>query len=134
VGELAEGRHAVGLGPDADATGAADVVVAEIDVALAVERDADLRAGELDPQRVPLAARDRRIDVLEGLADAARGVVERDVVLERVGASDVVVVAVLPAPDDATGLVFLAGKGLELRLDPAVGQRCIGSDAPRKGR
>ena len=83
---------------------------------------------------MPLAGRHRRVDVLERLADAPCGVVERDVVLERIGARDVVVVAVLPAPDDAAGLVVLARDRLELDLDPAVAQLAVRLHAPGKGR
>ena len=48
------------------------------------------------------------------------GVVDGDVVLEGIGAGDVVVVGVLRAPDEAAGLVFLAGDGLELHFHKPV--------------
>src|SRR5205085_12167665 len=117
-----------------DAASAGDVIVGEVDIALAVERHRDLRAGELDAKRVPLARRDGRIDVLQRLAAAARGVIQRYVVLECIGTSDVVVVAILPAPHHAAGLILLARERLEFRLDPAIRQARLRLDAPREGR
>src|SRR5213076_1884329 len=102
-----------------------------LDAGDAVERDANVRAAELDAQRVPLAAGDRRLDVLDGVALAVGGVIQGHVVLERVGARDVVVVAVLPAPHHAARLVLAPGHGLHLHLDETVGDgRAV--DAPRK--
>src|SRR5437667_4706308 len=72
--EVVEGGHAVGLRPHADGAGAADVLVVELDDALAIERDRNANAGELDPQRVPGASRHWGVDVLEGLTTAALGV------------------------------------------------------------
>src|SRR5262249_31491746 len=82
---------------------------------------------------MPGIARHGRVDVLERVAPAVRGVVERDVVLERVGARDVVVVAVLPAPHHAARLVLAARERLELHLDPAVGDGDVRPHPPRKG-
>src|SRR5215831_6957386 len=99
----------------------------------AVVDHADTLSGKFYAERVPGIPGDGRIDVLQRVPPAVRGVVERDVVLERVGARDVVVVAVLPAPHHAARLVFAAGDRLELHLHPAVGERYVGSHAPRKG-
>src|SRR5215472_11758903 len=99
----------------------------------AVVDHADTLSGKFYAERVPGIPGDGRIDVLERVAPAVRGVVERDVVLERVGARDVVIVAVLPAPHHAACLVFAAGDRSELHFHPAVGERNVGSHAPRKG-
>ena len=80
---------------------------------------------ELHAQRVPHVRRHRCIDVLDRDPAAVLGVVERDVVLERVGARDVVVVAVLPAPDDTARLVLAAAHRLELHFDESVGERDV---------
>src|SRR5207237_1201669 len=120
-GEIVERGDAVGLGPHADRAAAGDVVVVHLDIGLAVEGHLDALAAKYDAKRVPLFGGDRRIDVLERLAAAGRGVVERDVVLEGVGARDVVVVAILPAPHHAARLVLASGLGPELDLDEAVG-------------
>ena len=71
VRERVERRDAVGLGPDAHRTRAGNVRVVELDVRLAVERHLDAGAREVDAQRMPRAARDRRVDVLDRLAAAA---------------------------------------------------------------
>src|SRR4029434_1955460 len=109
VAELVEQRYAVRLGPDADRAGAGDMIVFHLDVRLAVEWHAELLAGELHSQRMPGVARNRRIDVLERSATAVLRIVQRHVVLQRVGARNVVVVSVLPAPHQSTGLVLFAG-------------------------
>src|SRR6266853_6950727 len=106
VADIVEQRHAVRLGPYTDRTRARDVVVVRLDVLLAVQTDAHLLAREVHAQRMPRVARYRRIDVLDRVAPSIHRVIERHIVLERVGASDVVVVAVLPAPDHPARLVF----------------------------
>src|ERR1700704_2281798 len=81
---------------------------------------------------MPLIAGDRRIDVLDGDASSRLRVVERNIVFQRVGARDVVVVAILPAPDDSCCLVFGAGNRPETHFDTAIGNRRACSDAPGK--
>src|SRR5262245_16177260 len=103
-----------------------------LDIGLAVQCDPDGRPVELDAQRVPDVARYRRVDVLQGVAAAVRGVMELHMVLERVGAGHVVVVAVLPAPEDAAGLVLPALERLELDLDEAALERAPAQHAPRE--
>src|SRR6202008_1427927 len=132
VTEIVEYGDAVGLGPYADRARAGDVRIVQLDVALAVERNSDVRADELDMQHVPGVRGNRGVDVLDRDAPAVLGVIERDVVLQRVGAGDVVVVPVFPAPDDAARLIFLARKRFELHLDVAVGDRNVTLHAPGK--
>src|SRR5258705_9692628 len=109
------------------------MTILEVDIRLAVERDADLRPGELDPQPVPDVPRHRRVHVLQRVAAPVRGVVERDVVLERIGARDVVVIAVLPAPHHAARLIFPALERLELDFDEPVLDRAPAQHAPPEG-
>src|SRR5205085_3382504 len=61
VAEVVERGHAVGLGPQPHRTRTGDMAVLEVDVPLAVERNADALARELDAQRMPCVARHRRI-------------------------------------------------------------------------
>src|SRR4051812_17306775 len=133
VAEVVEGRHAVCLRPQADRARAADMDVLQVDVRLAIQRDADLRLRELDAQRMPHVARNRCIHVLKRVAPPVRRVIERDVVLERVGACDVVVVPVFPAPYDSARLVLPALERLELDLDEAVLDRAAAQHAPWEG-
>ena len=65
---------------------------------------------------------------------AIDGVINRDVVFQRIGSRDVIVVGVLEAPDQATGLVFFAGDRLELDFDEAVLQVRVVLEANRKCR
>ena len=51
--------------------------------------------------------------------------VDADVILEGVGASDVIVVRVFAAPDNAARLVLFAGHRLELCFDKTVFETCI---------
>src|SRR6267154_4790649 len=89
VTEIVEQRHAVRLGPHTDCARSDNVVVVRLDVLLAVQAHAHLRPGEIHAQRMPRVARYRRIDVLDGVAPSVRRVIQRHVVLERVGARDV---------------------------------------------
>src|SRR5882762_9379815 len=130
VAEIVEQRHAVRLGPYADRTRACDVVVVRLDVLPAVQAHAHLLPGEVHAQRMPRVARYRRIDVLDRVAPAVDRVVERHIVLERVGARDVVVVAVLPAPYHPARLVFTAGERLELDLNVTVLKRHLRPHTP----
>ena len=83
---------------------------------------------EFDAQRVPLGRSDLLLYAVtalaahdvQGAALARDRLVKHDIVFQRIGAADVVVVLVLHAPDDPARLVFLAGEGLELHLDEAV--------------
>jgi hypothetical protein len=132
VSEVVEQDDAVGLGPYADGAGASNVIVVGVDIGLAVQRHADMPAGKLDPQRMPRSAGDRRVDILDGDAPARLRVVERDIVFQRIGARDIVVAAILPAPDDSCRLVFGARKRLEAHFDMAIGKRAVPPDAPGK--
>jgi hypothetical protein len=104
VREVVERGNAVGFGPDADGTGPCNPLIVDLDVALAVERDPDVLAGELDAERVPLVAGYRGVDILDRVPATILRVVQRDVVLQRIGARNIVVVAVFPTLDNATGL------------------------------
>src|SRR5947208_12319840 len=73
---------------------------------------------------------DRRIDVLDGDAAAVCRVVKRDVVFKRVGARDVIVVAVLPAPHHPARLILLSAQRLEFHLDETVREGGVLFDAP----
>src|SRR4029077_14848606 len=109
-----------------------DAVVVHFDVRLAVEDHADPLARELDAQRVPGVAGHRRIDVFQRIAPPLRRVVERYVVLQRVGARDVVVVAVLPAPYHPACLILAARERLEIYLDETPGGGHVARTPPGK--
>src|SRR5262249_36286776 len=130
--EIIEQRYTVSLGPDTDGTGVSERVVASFDRYLAVESDFELVAREIHPQRVPLIGGNSHVYVFERPPTSLDGVIDRHVILQCVGAGDVVVFAVLPTPDDAASLVLVARDWLELHLDVSVFQRNIFFYAPRK--
>lgn len=103
-------------------------------IGFAVKRDLNHVPLVSHLQRMPGVGCDRRIDVLDRLARAIHGVVERDVVFERVGPSDIVVIAILPAPDKTSRLVFFPGNRFEPYLDGAVCGGYIVFDTPGKRR
>src|ERR1039458_4282170 len=135
--EVVEDRHAIGLGPDPDVSRIREGRVLDFEHGLAIEDDLEVVALEFHAQRVPLEWGDLFLYAVAALAaddfqDAALAghrLVEHDVVLQRVGAADVVVVLVHDAPDDAARLVFFAGQGLELHLHRAVFEGGIILDA-----
>ena len=113
-------------------TRALDVIVIHFDIGFPVERDGNVLAREVDAKRMPSFGGHGCVNVLECDPASALGVVERNVVLERVGPRDVVAVAVFPAPHHAPGLVLLAAERLELHLDIAVLDQDVVQHAPRK--
>src|SRR5205807_572933 len=94
--------------------------------------DANALPGKFHFQRMPLILRHRRVDILDGVTSSVLRVVERNVVLQRVGSRDVIVVAVLPAPNQAAGGVLTAGNRLELNFDRAILDGAVALDAPRE--
>src|SRR5258708_6503495 len=132
VTEIVEQRHAVRLGPHTDRARSGNVIVLRLDVLLAIQTHAHLPPGEIHAERMPGVAGNGRIDVLDRVAPAVARVVERHVVLERIGARDVVVVAVLPAPYHPARLVLAAGERLELHFHVAVFERHLRPHAPGK--
>src|SRR5436189_5049800 len=96
------------------------MIVAELNVRLAIQQDLDVLAGEFDAQNMPSVRCDRRIDILDRDSSTIGSVIERHVVLKRVGARHVVVYNVLPEPNDSTSLIFLSQIGADYHLDITV--------------
>src|SRR5450631_4332159 len=82
--EHIEGSHAVSLCPDAERARPGNVSIIERDHGLAIEQHVNSGAPELDTNKVPGSGRHRRVDVLQGSARPARGVVQGDIVFQRV--------------------------------------------------
>src|SRR5437660_1573086 len=120
--EIVELDDGVGLGPDAELSGVLEAVVVRVDHLVAVEEDLNVVADHLHRQLVPHAGGDLAVPAIEADAAPLDHVVEVDVVLERVGARDVVVVLVLQAPDDSAALITLAGDRLALHRQAQIFQ------------
>src|SRR5207249_2002320 len=112
---------AVGLGPHANCAGACYMLVLEIDVRFSVKRYRDSSAAKVHAQHVPYVACNGCGNILDRVSSATRGVVERDIVLKRVGARNVVVITIFPSPDESACLILLTRDRLELHLDHPVG-------------
>src|SRR6266849_1177811 len=77
---------------------------------------------------MPLVGWDRNVDPvatvaadnIERAASAVDGLVEHDVVFERVGAHHVIIVGISGSPDEACRAILGTGNGLEPYLDKAV--------------
>src|SRR5499425_2043447 len=84
--------------------------------------------GPLHAQGKPRIGRDRNRDSVASLpaddvkcaAHAFDGLVEHDVVLERIGTGHVIVGRISGPPDDPARAIFGTGNGLELYLNEAV--------------
>src|SRR5882757_1238171 len=104
-----EPRHAVGLGPQRDFAGTVERAVGMAEQRLSVERDREAISLGAKGQRVPDAACDLGVGSRKFLAAAADNAKEMDVVLKRVRARDVVIIAIDQSNDHAAGLILLAG-------------------------
>src|SRR5262249_3122462 len=95
---------------------------------LAVVEDAKAATFELHAEGKPLIGWDRNRDPVASLpaddvnsaAHAFDGLVQPDVVLERIGAGHIVVVGMSGPPDDSGRPILGACNGLELYLNEAV--------------
>src|SRR5260221_1516325 len=133
VGEIIKQRGAVGFGPEADFASVLEGVIFPYESPLAVKGDDEIVVFKVNAQGVPFVGSDFRVDAFLFTALAVYGVVDGDVAFEGIGAGDVIVVGIFATPEDAAGLVFLAGKGLELHFDKAVFEVGILFDADRVG-
>src|SRR5207244_1141889 len=115
-GEVVEVGDRVGLGPQADLAGLGEGLVLGIDDLLAVPVDLEVVPAGLGAQLVPGAAADGPVPACELAALALHHVIQAHVVLQGVGARDVVVVLVPVAKDQTAGLVHLAGDRLAADL------------------
>ena len=94
----------------------------------AVVEHPEAAACEVDAEAKPPVGWDRNVhpvaplpaDNVKWTADAVDGLVEHDVVFERVGADHVIIVRISGPPDEASRAILGTGNGLELYLDEAV--------------
>src|SRR6478752_1215708 len=82
---------------------------------------------------MPLLGGDRSIHIFDGEALTFLHVIKRHVVFKRVGTSNVILVAVLEAPDDTASLICPTRQRFELDFDKAVGDLRRLPYTPRKG-
>src|SRR5262249_41448401 len=128
VGDFVEQRDTIGLCPQSDLSRIRESRVFDLEQLSAVVENAKTVAFELHAERKPLIGRDQNRDPVASLptddvkcaAHAFDGLVEHDVVLERIGTDHVVVVRISGPPDNSARAVLGAGNGLELYLNEAV--------------
>src|ERR1700737_2909399 len=106
--EIVEMRDAVGLGPQRHAAGGRDRRIGRAVEALAVEEDFETAAACDKPQFLPFAGGPLGIGAGELAAPAAPPPIGAYIVLESVGAHDVVVVGIAEPDRDARRPVDLA--------------------------
>src|SRR4029453_702143 len=120
ITEIVERRDTVRFGPHADFPGILEGAVLPVQHFLAVVGPRELSPLEFHPQRVPLVGRHLYTRALPLGSAPVDGVVNRDVVFERVGSGNVVIFRVFQAPHDTAGLVFFSRERLELHLYETV--------------
>src|SRR5262245_42347480 len=128
VDDLIEQRHAVSLGPQADLAGITECRILDLEHALAAVDDPKPVAPELHPQAEPRVGWNRSPDPVtspapddvERAAHAADRLVQDNVILQRIGTHDVIVVRIPDPPDESSGAILGSGDGLELHLNGAV--------------
>src|SRR2546426_7400287 len=121
-GKVVEQGIRVGLGPHPDATGTTERVVMRVDPLRALPVHLYMIPLELDPQLVPSTRCDLAAPVGELDPASLLHVVEADVVLKRIRATQVVVVLILVPEHEAAGAVDAPRYGLALHGDAAVGE------------
>src|SRR5207247_10093936 len=121
-GEVVEHSVGVGLGPHTDATGTTERAVVRVDPLRAVPVHLDMVSLELDPQLVPDARCDLPAPIGELDPASVLHVVEADVVLERVGARQIVVVLILVSEHETARPVNIPRHRLALHGDAAVSE------------
>src|SRR2546422_1014389 len=138
--ESLELGHAVGLRPEPHRARALERIVAHREESPTVERHQELGAREVHPQRVPGPRRGaaaveagRPAVGNEVVAPAIHHPEGLDVAGQRVGAGDVVVARVAPAPDDAARAVLAAADGTKAHLDEPVADRRVLDERPPDG-
>src|SRR5262252_4376825 len=128
VGDFVEQRHTIGLCPQPDLSRSRESRVFDLEQLSAVVENAKAVAIELHAQGKPRIGWDRNRDSVASLpaddikcaAHTFDGLVEHDVVLERIGPDYVVVVRISSPPDNSARAILGAGNGLELYLNEAV--------------
>ena len=131
VGEIVKGRNAVRPGPDADGARPGDVIVVQLDVSLpsnTIRILVPANSARSVCHTLPATGASTYLIVLRR---PSLGVIERDIVLQGVRPGAVVVVPVLPSPDNAAGLILPSGNRLELHLDGARRQASYLSERTR---
>src|SRR2546425_1250743 len=118
--EVVEVDDTHGLGPQTELARLRERLVVGVDDLVAIEEYLEAVPVRLDRQVVPDATLHCAVPTGELDALAFHDVIEPDVVLERVGAGDVVVVRVLEAEDESTALVDLAGNRLAFHREAEV--------------
>src|SRR5439155_14538058 len=108
VAEIIEQRHAVSFRPYADHARFGESLVAPLNGFLPVQRHDEMIISEIHSQGVPLAGYDFHVSAHLLRPLAFDRVVDGHVVFQRVGACDVIVVAVFGAPDNAARLIFFS--------------------------
>src|SRR5438034_9572101 len=108
---------------------------------MAFERYPELGARKVDAQRAPVPRLDATdLEVggpavgSEVVASAVDDLEGEDVAGQRVGAGNVVVARVAPAPDDAARAVLAAADGAEAHLGEPVAERRVLDERPPDGR
>src|SRR5215208_8338461 len=109
VDEVVEQGHTVSLGPHPDLARVLERFVTPVQRALAVQHHGEVIPLKIDAQGVPLISSDSHPRSLRFGTPPVDRVVDRHVVLERIGARDVIVIGIPGPPDQPAGLILAAG-------------------------
>src|SRR6266849_1172799 len=119
-GQVVEINDRIRFGPEADSPWIREGFVLRIDYFLVVKEDLEVVAFGFHRQVVPDAAGDLAIPPREFSPVPFHHVVEANVVLERVGADDVIIVRVLEPEHESATLVHLPGDRLAFHRQAQV--------------
>src|SRR5260370_151603 len=125
-------RYTVGLGPERDLACAGKGAVGRGEQLLAVKRDREPLTLRPQAKLVPRVGRDLGVGAFDLLAPALDHAIEADVVLERIGAHDIIIIGVADPDGDSAGLIDLPGHCLESNRDIHAARRYRSVDRERK--
>lgn len=111
--DLVKAGDAVGLGPQRKFSDCGKRPVRRGEQRLAIEQDCKIIAVCFQAKRVPFICGDAKVGTLDLLATALDHAIKTDVVLHRIGTSDVIIIGVDQPYDDASRLVDRASDRLE---------------------
>src|SRR5438445_4826157 len=106
--QLVKRREAVSLGPEANSARSLDRSIIDVDEWPTIERDLDGISFNSYAEQLGLAGQNRNIDAGNLLPDTLYNMIQVDVIFQRIGTGNIIVVRVLDAKHQPSRLIDLS--------------------------